>query len=61
MFNLSDKLSYEKAIKFYYILEELKSLSGILKIIVGNKTDLKEDEKYSKILKILIVKLRFRR
>jgi GTPase SAR1 family protein len=49
VFNLSDKSSYEKAMKFYHITEELKSFTEILKIIVGNKTDLKEDEKYSKI------------
>lgn len=46
VFNLSDRKSYNNAIKIYKKLEELKSTAGMIKIMIGNKTDLKDDEKY---------------
>ena len=48
VFNLSDRSSYEKAIKFYLTLDDLKFSAGLIKILIGNKTDLKDNEQYSK-------------
>ena len=46
VFDLSNKLSYDKILLLMDKLKEIKNYDKINKIIIANKTDLKEDSKY---------------
>lgn len=55
VYGLNDKNSYEKAIKFYKKIEEMKFAENLIKILIGNKTDLKDDERYGNFSLILFL------
>ncbi len=52
VYDLSNNISYEKMIRMLGKIENLENSNKILKIIIGNKTDLREDKNLSKLKKI---------
>lgn len=48
VFDLANQISFSKAIKLINKIDQMEFANNLFKIIIGNKTDLKEDSKYSK-------------
>lgn len=52
VFDLANEISFAKIMRLISKIDKIEFAHNLSKIIIGNKTDLKEDKKYSKIIKI---------
>jgi len=46
VFDLANAFSFEKVMRLVSKIDEMESLLNTVKIIIGNKTDLKEEKRY---------------
>lgn len=46
VFDLANQISFRKVMRLVNKIDDIESAHDIFKIIIGNKTDLKEDKKY---------------
>lgn len=48
VYDLSNEISFNKMIRMVSKIEEIENTNNIFKIIIGNKTDLRENRNYCK-------------